>query len=225
MIAHRGLSGMFTENTDNAFRGAAERSYYGIETDIRRTGDGQFVLVHDDSLFRISGRNVNVESTPLEELLSVPLRDKSGSGEEIYLATPESYLAISKAAGKRCILELKSDFTEEEIARIIALCREAEYLDGVTFISFHYDDLLAVRALLPAAEVQFLTSTVNEEIVARLLADGINLSAKHTALDRATVERFHAEGLSVGTWTVDDVKIAERLRDWGVDFITTNILE
>ena len=34
MIAHRGLSGIETENTNSAFVAAGNRSYYGIETDI-----------------------------------------------------------------------------------------------------------------------------------------------------------------------------------------------
>ena len=34
-----------------------------------------------------------------------------------------------------------------------------------------------------------------------------------------------AENIKVNCWTVDDPADAERLISWGVDFITTNILE
>ena len=37
VVAHRGLSGLETENTVTAFVAAGNRSYYGIETDMRRT--------------------------------------------------------------------------------------------------------------------------------------------------------------------------------------------
>ena len=37
MIAHRGLSGLEKENTNAAFIAAGNRSYYGIETDVRKT--------------------------------------------------------------------------------------------------------------------------------------------------------------------------------------------
>ena len=43
-VAHRGLSGIEAENTCAAFVAAGNRSYYGIETDIRRTADGSAPL-------------------------------------------------------------------------------------------------------------------------------------------------------------------------------------
>ena len=43
MIAHRGLSGLETENSIPAFIAAANRSYYGVETDVHVTKDGRFV--------------------------------------------------------------------------------------------------------------------------------------------------------------------------------------
>ena len=49
MVAHRGLSGVETENTVAAFVAAANRSYYGIETDVHRTIDGKYVCIHDDN--------------------------------------------------------------------------------------------------------------------------------------------------------------------------------
>lgn len=44
MIAHRGVSGLERENTCAAFVAAGNRSYYGIETDIHRTADGDTSL-------------------------------------------------------------------------------------------------------------------------------------------------------------------------------------
>ena len=46
IVAHRGLSGLERENTASAFVAAGNRSYFGIETDVRPTADGHFVLLH-----------------------------------------------------------------------------------------------------------------------------------------------------------------------------------
>ena len=54
MIAHRGLSGIEQENTNAAFVAAGNRSYYGIETDVHRTADGQYVIIHDDTTARVT---------------------------------------------------------------------------------------------------------------------------------------------------------------------------
>ena len=47
MIAHRGLSGIECENTNEAFIAAGNRSYYGIETDVHVTKDGKYIIIHD----------------------------------------------------------------------------------------------------------------------------------------------------------------------------------
>ena len=39
------------------------------------------------------------------------------------------------------------------------------------------------------------------------------------------VDRLHAAGMKLNTYTVNDPMVAERFADWGLDYITTNILE
>ena len=47
------------------------------------------------------------------------------------------------------------------------------------------------------------------------------LKQKHKEL----IDRLHAAGIKVNCWTVDDPADGERLAEWGVDYITSNILE
>ena len=78
MIAHRGLSGLELENTNSAFIAAGNRSYYGIETDVHRTADGQFIIIHDDNTKRVGGDEMIVEKTTFETLRAIRLVDKDG---------------------------------------------------------------------------------------------------------------------------------------------------
>ena len=226
-VAHRGLSGIERENTIAAFIAAGNRSYYGVETDIRRTADGHFVICHDKSLLRISGEEILVEETPLKELQEVILYDEDGtkSRKDLRLCTLENYIRICKKYEKHCVLELKSDFDEEETDRYLQIIRDLEYLEHVTFISFKYENLLRIRKRLPEQSVQYLFFEATEEILQNLLADRIDVDAKHTTLTEELIKTYHNAGLKVNCWTVDDKEIAERLVRWGVDYITTNILE
>lgn len=81
MIAHRGVSGLERENTCPAFVAAGNRSYFGIETDIHVTKDGKFVVIHDETVTRVSnGRySMNVEEVEASRLNEVTLPDKDGS--------------------------------------------------------------------------------------------------------------------------------------------------
>lgn len=228
VIAHRGLSGIETENTASAFVAAANRSYYGIESDIYRTADGKFAVSHDPSLLRSAGRDMLVEEHTLAELQSVTLLDKSGTKCRPDLIVPslETYISICKKYGKRAVLELKSAFTEEETARIIEIIDGFGYLPSTTFISFKYSNLAKIRALLPSQSVQFLFNEFSEETIEMLVRDRVDVDVRHTALvSKELIDRLHEGGLTVNCWTVDDPARAEELVSLGVDYITTNILE
>ena len=227
LIAHRGLSKIEPENTAAAFIAAGNRSYYGIENDIYRTTDGRFAVHHDKSLKRMSGEDRIVSECSLAQLQSLILLDENGTKTRPELRVPalEEYLNICRRYEKHSVIELKSEFTAEEISKIIALVRTHWSLEQVTFISFHYENLALVRAQLPKQSVQFLFSEITDEILARVTADHMDVDVYHRALTKEAMDAFHAAGISVNAWTVDDPEEAERLCDWGIDFITTNILE
>lgn len=50
--AHRGFSDIYPENTTLAFQKAYETGCYGIEVDIRKTVDGEYVILHDTTVDR-----------------------------------------------------------------------------------------------------------------------------------------------------------------------------
>ena len=227
VVAHRGLSGIERENTNAAFVAAANRSYYGIETDFRRTADGKFIISHDQSLKRVSGEDVDVEAVSLAVSQSVVLYDKDDTKNRADLrpASLENYISICKKYEKHCVLELKSVFTEEETADFIRIIREMDYFDSVTFISFIYENLEKIRAIAPSASVQFLVSELTEEIREKVKRDRFDVDAYFKTLTKEAIDDFHKAGLKVNCWTVDLPEDGERLAAWGVDFITTNIME
>ena len=225
-VAHRGVSGLETENTCAAFIAAGNRTYYGVETDVYRTADGKFILNHDGNLKRIAGEDLAVEQVSYDVLRAAVLYDKDGvKRDDLHLASVEEYVRICKKYGKICVLELKSAFTDEEIARLCELIKNLDYLDGVTFISFGLENLKKVRALYPEQTCQFLTGDVSDEMVGLLADLKMDLDVHYPALTKERVDAFHAAGIQINCWTVDSVADAERLADWGVDYITTNILE
>lgn len=227
VVAHRGLSGIEVENTNSAFVAAGNRSHWGIETDIYKTADGKFVIGHDDNYKRLSGEEIFLEKETLERLRQVVFFDKDGTKNRVDLrpATLENYLSIVKKYEKHAVLELKSNFTDEEIARIIEIIREYDYLDNLTFISFNYDNLLRVRKILPNQSAQYLFWKITDAEIERLVRDKIDVDVWVVELTKEQIEACHRAGLKVNCWTVDDPKKAEELDSWGIDIITSNILE
>ena len=227
VVAHRGLSGLERENTASAFVAAGNRNYFGIETDVYRTSDGHVVVNHDGNTLRVGGVNVAMEQAPWELLREVVLFDTDGTKDRYDLRLPnlQNYISICKKYEKVCVLELKSQFTPEETSAFIEIIKSYDYLDQVIFISFHYDDLLHVRAILPDQPCQYLTGDNSDAMIAKLKDARMDIDIIHTALTEERVKAMHDAGLKVNCWTVDDPNRAEELASWGVDFITTNILQ
>lgn len=75
-IAHRGLSSVAPENTLAAIRAAAEAGFKYVEFDVRYTGDGTAVLLHDETLDRTTNKTGNITSWGYTELTGEAFGDE-----------------------------------------------------------------------------------------------------------------------------------------------------
>ena len=228
LIAHRGLSGLERENTAAAFVAAGNRSYYGIETDVHRTADGEFVIIHDDTTGRVTaGVDLPVEKTPFADLRQLRLPDLDGKErEDLCLPSLAEYIRICKKYGKVAVLELKNPFSREDVERIVEIIRRESYLEQVIFISFSLENCKCLRTLLPEQPIQWLLGReIDETVVQNLVTYALGLDVVYTQLSRELVARLHSLGILVNCWTCNDPAAGEALAEMGVDFITTNILE
>ena len=227
MVAHRGLSGIELENTASAFVAAGNRSYYGIETDVHRTIDGKYICFHDDNTKRVAGDEMIVEKTTYETLRSIRLVDKDGQKgrKDLIMPSLREYILICKKCGKEAVLELKNHFRPEHIYQIIDIIQQIGWLDHTTFISFDLPNMICIRNLLPEQPAQFLISEVTDWLLDELVKNHLDLDIRYTALTAEYVQKLHDAGVKVNVWTVDGLEDAQRLAEYGVDYITSNIIE
>jgi len=61
VIAHRGFTRYFPDNTLEAFRAAREIGVDGVELDVQETADGKFVVFHDDRIEENSISSLKLE--------------------------------------------------------------------------------------------------------------------------------------------------------------------
>ena len=107
--AHRGLhDAEKPENSMAAFRAALENGY-GIELDIHLIKDGSLAVLHDRSLKRVAGVDINITDLTAEELKDYRL---CGTDETIPLFSQVLELFSGKAP---LIIELKSDDNVEAL--------------------------------------------------------------------------------------------------------------
>ncbi|MBR6795051.1 MAG: hypothetical protein IKM52_02965 [Clostridia bacterium] len=228
MVAHRGVSSLERENSVAAFVAAGNRSYFGIETDVHKTADGSFVIIHDKTTGRVSPTDVNVEECSPEELAAVRLYGYDGQTPRADLCLPSlsDYIAACRRYGKTAVLELKSNFSVDDLRRMCEEIETQDYLSHVIFISFSFENLRRLREVHPEQPVQYLRSDANkEELIALVKKHGMDLDVHFDMITKEFVDACHKEGIKVNVWTVDSPELAENVIDAGVDFVTSNRLE
>lgn len=228
MIAHRGMCGLEPENTHAAFVAAGNRSFYGIEADVHKTADGKFIIMHDGNTLRMSGDDIEIAKATYETLRSLRLKQKDGKRGRTDLRIPsmEEYLEICKYYGKKAILELKDEFTAEDIEEIIRVGEALAYMEHIVFISFKMKNLLLLRERRPEQTVQYLVDYDIDDALLQELADrNMGLDMRDERYTEEILQKCQEKGVETNAWTVNDPDMARKLIDWGIDYITSNILE
>lgn len=231
LIAHRGLSGLERENTCPAFVAAGNRRYFGIETDVRLTKGEQFVLLHDETTDRVTlgKHNLHVGKSNYHDLAPIVLPDLDGTTlrQDIRIPLLTEYIKICQKYDKTCILEVKHPFSETDLKRLVGEVQMAGYIEKVLFISFGLESCVRLRALLPKHPVQWLIGNlpVTDKIIKTLVKHQLDADIYYKRLSQTIADTLHDHGIKVNYWTCDDPADAEKLVGFGVDFITTNILE
>ena len=227
IIAHRGLSGIETENTNSAFVAAGNRSYWGIETDIHKTADGFYVIFHDNNTGRMTNKDLVVEEVTYKDLCELTLNDINGKQGRRDLIIPllGDYVSICKKYNKHAVLELKNSFTYEDIKEIVGIIESHEYLDDTTFISFRINNLISLRQIRPNQKAQYLTSEFSNEILENLKKYKLDLDIEYHSVNKDIIQTLKENNIEVNCWVCDDAEDGEKLVECGVDYITSNILE
>ena len=217
IVAHRGRHaehrGGARENTLAAIRAAIDAGAAWIEIDVRVTGDGQVVLLHDATLERLWADPRAVSEVALAEL-----RELGGGDRRIPLLA-EALQVVSETAATM-LLDVDDPAVARPAARVVA----ADPSDARTAWCGHPDSMRQVRELLPEAPIW--TPWYSAEPPGAEDLAGVSLiNAQHLLVGRAFVDAVHAHGVQVAVWTVDDPAQAAHLARIGVDSITTNEVE
>ena len=117
LLAHRGFSGNYPENSPLAFRMAVEKTAAdGFESDVHITKDGKLVIFHDASVERTSNGTGFIKDMTYDELLSLDIgawKSPGFAGQHIW--TFGQLLDFCKETNVfttaiHCILTMGADF-------------------------------------------------------------------------------------------------------------------
>lgn len=228
ILAHRGYSANYPENTMIAFREAAKMDIWGIEFDVHLTKDNQLVVIHDESIDRTSTGKGYVKDMTLEELRTFDYGSwfaPEFAGEKI--PTLAETLAVFQSTPFQINIEIKSDIFEYPgIEALIANDLHAFNLeDRVIISSFNHESIARFQQIMPNVKTAPLLASliVNlEEYVNRLGTDTIHIPYYYGM--RSIVQQAIKNGMIVRTYTVNDPAVARQLKSIGIDAIFSDVV-
>lgn len=209
-----------------AFTKAVALGITHLETDVHATRDGVAVICHDADLKRTANRSERVDQLTLAELQQIDL----GNGQTF--VTLNTLLATFPEA---CFnIDIKSVAAAEPAAKAIL---NAGAVGRVLITSFNDKRRraatnrmpgVATSASAPSFILAFVLARLNlGKLAARVLShvDAVQIPEKiaflHTCT-RRTVRIFHAAGVEIHVWTVNDPASMARLFTHGVDGVFTD---
>lgn len=215
--AHRGASGYAPENTLEAFELAEKLGADGVELDVQMCRSGELVVIHDETIDRVSRGKGFVKDYTLGEL-KMYTNDRIPCLSDVYHLLKPTNMTIN--------VELKTGiimypYIEE---RVLELAQNMEMEDRILYSSFHHPTICRIKELSPSSKVGLLYT--DGWIGIQEYANQLGAEALHPALyhlqDTEYMTLCKQHNLAVHVWTVNEKRDMKNLCQQGVDAIITN---
>ena len=224
--AHRGASGYAPENTLEAFELAAKLGADGVEFDVQYTKDGEIVVVHDETVDRVSNGSGFVSQMTLEQLRQLNFNKTHQEYSFCKIPTLDEVLELLKPTDLTLNIELKTgvNFYPGLEKETVEKVRHFGLENRVIYSSFNHASVLRIKKLLPDVRCAFL---YNDGIVdVADYAKKYNMDALHPSFNYLKypffIEACKKAGIEINTWTVNTEDAMLKCQQYGVNAIITN---
>lgn len=224
--AHRGASGYAPENTLEAFELALKLGADGVEFDVQYTKDGKLVVIHDETIDRVSDGRGFVRDYTLEQLKQFNFNKTHPEYSHCTIPTLEEVLALLAPTDMAVNIELKTGICfypgiEEEVVSVV---KQFGLERRVIYSSFNHSSVLKIKKLEPDSQCAFL---YNDGIAdAADYAKKYSITTLHPCFNHLRypffVENCKKNGISINVWTVNTEDGMLKCQQYGVNAVITN---
>jgi glycerophosphoryl diester phosphodiesterase len=216
IIAHRGFSEKYPENTLLSFEKAIEAGADGIEIDLRLSLDEKVIVFHDSNLKRITGVDKEPEALNLDELQALD------AGKREHIPSLDEVLRLIDAR-TTLILEVKyNPSTYKRLCRLISEAIE-DKLSWVEVSSFDNSILEEMHKLNKNIKLHKVTNKAStlEDKDFHIRYEYIDCFDINVKLSKIALEKGFIKRYRVIFWTVDKEEVTEEIEE-GLYGVITN---
>ncbi len=228
IIAHRGASGYYPENTLLSFLEAVKMGADCVEMDVQPSLDRELVIFHDRTLERIAHAPYSITKLRLKELQKYDVgRWKGPQWKGLTIPTLKEVLEKLPPTVKLNI-ELKyidddSDWFEQ---KVLTLALKHDILKRGGYLAIKYPkSIQRLRELLPECPIGLLQKKRTPEELLELCQkfDVDIVQIRRSALTKEWIDTFHDHNIKVNFFYTDDIKeMIFLMKELKIDGILTN---
>ncbi len=229
IIAHRGSSGDYPENTMTAFLKAEKALADGIEMDVRFTKDKVLVVIHDETVDRTTDGKGKVSEYNLVDLKKL----NAGAHHPNYLKKEEiltlkEYLDWFSQTNLILNIELKysEDTYSEYESDVLALLFSYDLGDRLIISSFNVEGLAKIAKLAPEIKLGLLYSKkINQpdKYINKFSIDALHPSKKIT--DKKLITLAKEKHIPIRIYTINTEKEMKKYFEMECTSIITDFPE
>lgn len=229
IVGHRGAPRLAPENTLASFRAAAGSAVKAVEFDVALTFDSRPIVFHDSELSRTTNGHGLLAETTLETISGLDAGtwfDPSFSGEVV--PTLEEAIDLLTELDLAANIELKPDPGREvetaHLALRVAKDCWPEDKPPPVITSFSRVALAAAKEEAPDWPRGLCFELLPEDWTDALASLDASLACPNA--DRLTADQaasLLAAGIEVMAWTVNEPDQAQKLLQWGVSSLCTDV--
>lgn len=224
--AHRGASGYMPENTMEAFELAVKQKADGIELDVQTTRDGKLVVIHDETIDRVTNGTGKVKDFTLAQLKELRVSTPAAPGETYRIPTLNEVLDFMKNTNMKVNIELKNSicFYPGMEEKVLELVKEMKMEERIVYSSFNHYSLIKIKQLDAQAQtgLLFADGWVNPALYAK----NLGIDALHPAVYHLQYPQFmetaDRAGLEVRVWTANTPGQILTVKDAGAHVVITD---
>lgn len=221
VIGHRGYPDRAVENSIEGLRAAAAAGADMVETDIQETRDGEFVVMHDVDLTRLTGDNRKVHELTAAEVTALTLRQ---NGMTARIPMLDEFVVEADRLGVVLLVEVKPHGREEPgfTARVADALDELDPDHTHMVQSLDRDMVEEITRLAPNRPTAYVVGFQLGSLPATS-ADAVVL--EDWSVQDHMIAQAAEQGRLLFTWTVNDIGPMRDQMTRGVDGLVTDRIE
>jgi len=217
IIAHRGASGSYPENTLLAIEQALLAKVDGIEIDVFCV-ENELVVIHDEDVSRTTNGKGLLQDFTFRQLQQLD----AGLGQQV----PTLWQVLQLVNNQTLLnIELKGADTAEPLFELLkkAETELGTEPDKLLISSFNHHLLKQIKKQRPDLKIGALTASLPLDYAAFATELGAwSVNCDRGFINLQMVEDAHRRGLQVLVYTVNDAVTAKKMQQLGVDGIFCN---